>query len=401
MSQQWQNVPLASIMQQVERPEPVDPTCEYRMLGAKWYALGLYVRETLLGSAIAASRVYRVEPGDFVYNRLFAWKGSFAVAGAEHAECYVSNEFPCFTVDRDAALPEYLWWYFKQEPVWRRVLGLSEGATPTSRNRLKEERFLSLTVPLPPLAEQRRIVERLNLIAARLEEAHRFHTKSAAESSVLHSSVVASRLGSLACRTARVVEVLRRDETLSNGLSVKSAVGDAGVACLTLAAMRDGRVNLAEKKPVPITEEQARPVLVRTSDVFIVRGNGNKRLCGQAGIVSGSPERTIFPDLFIRVPIDPALILPQFFVTVWNAGPVRAAVEERAKTTSGIWKINQGHIESMVIPVPPLDEQSEFVEDMDAIQASVHRVRHLHVSTAQSLSALRVSALNSAFAGSL
>ncbi len=169
MSKHWQNVALASIMKQVERPEPVDAAREYRMLGAKWYALGLYVRETLLGSAIAASRVYRVEPGDFVYNRLFAWKGSFAVAGAEHAGCYVSNEFPCFNVDDDAVLPEYLWWYFKQEPVWRRVLGLSEGATPTSRNRLKEERFLSLTVPLPPLAAQRRIVDRLDFVISRLK----------------------------------------------------------------------------------------------------------------------------------------------------------------------------------------------------------------------------------------
>jgi hypothetical protein len=30
------------------------------------------------------------------YNRLFAWKASFAVVPAERADCHVSNEFPQF-----------------------------------------------------------------------------------------------------------------------------------------------------------------------------------------------------------------------------------------------------------------------------------------------------------------
>ena len=93
-----------------------------------------------LGADIAANRVYSVKPGDFVYNRLFAWKGSFAVAGAEIDGAYVSNEFPCFTTTATRLNPYFLFWYFRREHAWTEVLGLSTGATPTSRNRLKRVR---------------------------------------------------------------------------------------------------------------------------------------------------------------------------------------------------------------------------------------------------------------------
>lgn len=95
----WDPTPLSELLTPISRAEPVLPTKEYRLLGARWYAKGLYVKDVKLGSAIRADRLYRVKHGDFVYNRLFAWKGSFAVASQHDDGCYVSNEFPCFAVD--------------------------------------------------------------------------------------------------------------------------------------------------------------------------------------------------------------------------------------------------------------------------------------------------------------
>src|SRR5207249_8193310 len=107
---------------------------------------------------------------DFVYNRLFAWKGSFAVATEANAGCYVSNEFPCFAIDQDRADAKFLWRYFSRASPWEEALGLSAGGTPTSRNRLKEEKFLSMEIPIPPLPQQRRIVARIEELAAKIHE---------------------------------------------------------------------------------------------------------------------------------------------------------------------------------------------------------------------------------------
>lgn len=148
---------IGEVVEQVRRPEPVIPERTYRLLGVRWYAAGLFLRETKVGLDVAASRVFGVEKGDFVYNRLFAWKGSFAIAGEAEDGCHVSNEFPTFRVDETRLDAGYLAAVFGQPRVWDDVLDRSSGGTPTSRNRLSEARFLDMRLPLPPLPEQRRI----------------------------------------------------------------------------------------------------------------------------------------------------------------------------------------------------------------------------------------------------
>ena len=51
-----------------------------------------------------------------------------------------------------------------------------------------------------------------------------------------------------------------------------------------------------------------------TEDVFIVRGNGSTHLVGRAGIVEEAPRDLIFPDLFIRVPLDGSKLDSRYFV---------------------------------------------------------------------------------------
>ena len=171
MSNTWPMVPLGEVLRPVSRSEPLNPAKVYHILGAHWYAKGLYVKEVKLGSGIQADKVYRVEQGDFVYNRLFAWKGSFAIATEGDHGNYVSNEFPCFTVNQQRADGKYLWRYFSRASIWEEALGLSTGGTPTSRNRLKEEKLLIMSIPLPPLEEQRRIVALIEELATKIEEA--------------------------------------------------------------------------------------------------------------------------------------------------------------------------------------------------------------------------------------
>ena len=45
-------VPLAEVLIPVSRPERVDPASTYHILGAHWYAQGLYTKDILSGSEI-------------------------------------------------------------------------------------------------------------------------------------------------------------------------------------------------------------------------------------------------------------------------------------------------------------------------------------------------------------
>jgi type I restriction enzyme, S subunit len=138
----------------------------YRLSGVKWYGQGLFVREHKPGREISSRTVREIRQGDLVYNRLFAWKQSFAIAASDG---YASNEFPTFAINSDLVRPRVLLAALLSPSFTESVNRVSTGSTPTSRNRLKENDFLSLTVLLPP-ARQQPSIERSLLLADRIRE---------------------------------------------------------------------------------------------------------------------------------------------------------------------------------------------------------------------------------------
>ena len=80
---------------------------------------------------------------------------------------------------------------------------------------------------------------------------------------------------------------------------------------------------------------------------------------------------------------------------------MRDQIVDLAKTTSGIWKVNQKHIASRLIPVPSLDEQRRIVVYLDGLQAKVDELKRLQGQTQEELDALMPSVLAKAFKGEM
>lgn len=150
-------------------------TSTYAMQGVKWYGEGLFTRETRLGADLP-NWIYRIEPGDLVYNRLFAWKQSFALADSPG---WASNEFPTFRIDTQLVRPRVLLAALLGPSFTAAVNSASTGTTPTSRNRLKERDFLSLPITLP-LPEDQACIESSLRLADRIKDQRRTASSIAA-----------------------------------------------------------------------------------------------------------------------------------------------------------------------------------------------------------------------------
>lgn len=155
----WTAVRFGDAMRLEGRREPIDPSRSYKLLGVRWYGNGAFLREERIGQGLSAHHIYRVQPGDVIYNRLFAWKGSFGLVGDDLADCYVSNEFPLFSARLDRVDPQFLLRVLQHPRTSERADAFSTGTTSISRNRLSEDDFLHFPLVLPPLAEQRAIAK--------------------------------------------------------------------------------------------------------------------------------------------------------------------------------------------------------------------------------------------------
>ena len=145
----WRETTLGEITQQTRRLHQVVVGATYRLLGVRWYGQGPFHREDGVGGEIKASRLFEARSRDLIYNRLFAWKGSFGIVGPDLDGCFVSGEFPLFRVDESQALVEFVNLVMCRPSVWASIERESTGSTATSRNRWKEERFVEWRTPPP------------------------------------------------------------------------------------------------------------------------------------------------------------------------------------------------------------------------------------------------------------
>lgn len=152
-------------------------------------------------------------------------------------------------------------------------------------------------------------------------------------------------------------------EPLANGRSVPDRAG--GFPVLRLTALRNGSVDLREHKEGAWSRSDAERFLVKAGDFLVSRGNGSLDLVGRGGLVVVDPEPVAFPDTMIRVRPDTQRLEPRYLALAWNGPAVRAQIEGAARTTAGIYKVNQGHLGSVTLPLPPLDEQRRIVDVLE------------------------------------
>lgn len=232
-------------------------------------------------------------------------------------------------------------------------------ATGINLPRLSPSELASFQVPLPPLDEQRRI-------ATILDQADRIASSMSASVSVigrLESSVYNSWSKSVSSEPVRFGDLASQ---MRNGLSPSSRGTVAG-RVLTLAAITGGHYDGTHVKRALFDREPAHDQFVSSSDFLICRGNGNRELVG-IGVFPVEPENVVFPDTVIAAQIDCDRVSREFLELAWRSRAVRAQVRASARTTSGIYKVNQGGLAGVVLNLPDRGAQEQLADRVKEIR---------------------------------
>lgn len=151
----WQQVQLGAVLTRASDTVEVDSTASYPNLGIYSYGRGTFNKPPIIGERTSAKQLFRVRSGQFIYSRLFAFEGAYALVRPTQRDYYVSNEFPSFDLDA-RILPEFLFAYFKSPTVWTALAEHSTGLG-NRRQRVHPDVILAHTIDLPPLDYQAKV----------------------------------------------------------------------------------------------------------------------------------------------------------------------------------------------------------------------------------------------------
>lgn len=185
----------------------------------------------------------------------------------------------------------------------------------------------------------------------------------------------------------------------SNGRSVKDRAG--GFPVLRLTALKNGKIDLKESKEGAWDKDDAHKYIVNEGDFLFSRGNGSKHLVGRGGLVTKALFDVAFPDTIMRISLDKTKVSPSFFSYLWESRLIRSQIERSARTTAGIYKINQQHVKGFRLMLPSLTEQKVITgiieEKLSVVDAQLDELEQ-QIAKAE---ILRQSILKKAFSGQL
>lgn len=270
-------------------------------------------------------------------------------------------------------------------------------STGSTIKHLPQQQLRRLPIPLPPHTEQRRIVDSLEAQISRLDAAVSLVDGASQNVPRLALSTVLKALSTVKYSTERLACLLR--EPLANGRSVPTQAD--GFPVLRLSALASETIELAERKGGAWSRAQALPFLVKTGDYLISRGNGSLSRVGRGSAVLVDPGDVAFPDTMIRIrPNENVLTLPYLALT-WNLPMIRRQIEERARTTAGIYKINQSVVEHIELPLPSREDQARVLAHFDTLGPKIAVARGSTLRVQARARGLRSSLYSEALAGRL
>jgi type I restriction enzyme S subunit len=260
-----------------------------------------------------------------------------------------------------------------------------------------------MEIPLPPIEEQRRIVARIEELAARIEEARGLRREVVEETEEIIFTKLGELIGNPYNNTLGTIAVdqFTRIENISidvsDGPHVTPNYVNDGIPFITVLNITSGRLDFASTKfitPEDHSQFQRRAKAER-GDVLISKD-------GSIGIPCYIDTDREF-SYFVSV----ALIKPRHdliegrFLTWMLRTPY---IQERIKIRSRgdmIRHLVLREIRDIVIPVLPLIEQHNIVAYLDNLQSKIDPLKQLQSEISAELDALLPSILDKAFKGEL
>ena len=291
---------------------------------------------------------------------------------------------------------------------------ISEKAQGTTRLNVNANVLKNLIIPLPPLAEQQRIVDRIESLFAKLDEAKEkaqtvvdsFETRKAA---ILHKAFTGEltakwreehNISKTTWGEKKWGDFLQSIEAGKNWSAEGRPPEGTEFGVVKVSAVTWGEFDELESKTCVVAEQWNSKTQIHKGDFLFSRAN-TLQLVGNCVIVRNISKRLMLSDKILRFKFD-EIAHPRFVLYFTRSRIYREQVEQLASgNQDGMRNISQKNLKLVFFPIPTVGEQIEIISILDRAFAKEQQAKEAAEAVLDQIDLMKKSILARAFRGEL
>ena len=264
----------------------------------------------------------------------------------------------------------------------------------TAQPKFNKTGFKTLSIPLPSLEEQKRIVAKLDILFKKIDKAIALHQKNIDEVNVFMASVLNDVFLELEEKYEKK-ELSNLVSKLGDGLHGTPKYDDNGeYYFINGANVKDNKI-IVNQNTKKVNEDEYNKYKKELNDrtIFVsINGTiGNVGLYNNEKCILG--KSACYFNLLENI--------DKIYITyVLKNGDFQEYIEKNS-TGATIKNVSLKTMRAYKIPLPPLPTQQKVVSYLDEISQKMEKIKQIQKEKMQSLKALKASILDQAFKGEL
>jgi type I restriction enzyme S subunit len=325
------------------------------------------------------SRYKRIRRGEFAYDPMLLWSGSIARQRCVE-EGVISPAYYAFSVDASIDA-EFLEYFLKRREMTEVYSNISFG-TNARRRKATFSDFTALEFAFPPVEEQRKIalilrsadkgIQATQAVIDQTRKVKRGLMQDLLARGIGHTRFKRTKIGQLPeSWDVRTLRACLRNNA-QNGLYKPADQIGTGTLLIGQTSIANNRVlNVELARRADVNEEELQSFGLAAGDILITRVFATLAGVGRPAMVPPLPEPAVYESNMMRLQVDTSTVMPKLLFEILLSPSIRAVVHSVASLSNQA-SINQAALHSLLIPVPPMEEQEKITNAFSAADEVVN-----------------------------
>lgn len=311
--------------------------------------------------------------------------------------------------NKGICLPEFVFYLYKSSFMLNQIHDMSAGTTVDTYTIVNATKTI---FPLPPFAEQQRIVNRIESIFAKLDEAKE-KARAVVDGFELRKSAILHK-----AFTGELTEKWRQEHGVGMDSWTTKLLKD--VACLQTGLMKgkhytgktrflpylrvanvqDGYLDLEEIKEIEVSETLIQRYLLKQGDVLFTEGGDFDKL-GRGAVWENQIDNCLHQNHVFVVRPNENILNPYFLSIQAGSRYGKKYFLSCSKQTTNLASINSTQLKNFPVMIPCMEEQIKIVHLIKGLLKKEQQAKEVAESVLDQIDTMKKAVLARAFRGEL